>query len=122
MALHLFDPRLDLLIGGGTPVPGQAGTDPVSGRRYEATVLTTRFDYVAQIRRDLWRYVEIGADGETVREATREMALRWTWRSELRHLLARCGLAVEAEYSDFVGSPPAYGREMVVVARSDGAV
>ena len=50
-------------------------------------------------------------------EDTREMALRWTDRWELHHLIALCGLAVEAEYSDFVGSAPAYGKELILVAR-----
>jgi hypothetical protein len=45
------------------------------------------------------------------------MALRWTWRGELHHLLELCGFGVEAEYSDFEGSGPEYGREMIVVAR-----
>jgi hypothetical protein len=45
------------------------------------------------------------------------MALRWTYRWELRHMLELCGFVVEAEYSDFHGAPPAYGKELVVVAR-----
>jgi hypothetical protein len=45
------------------------------------------------------------------------MALRWTYRHELRHLLELCGFAIEAEYSDFAGAAPAYGEELIVVAR-----
>jgi hypothetical protein len=45
------------------------------------------------------------------------MALRWTYRWELHHLLNLCGRAVEAEYSDFAGSAPAYGTELILVAR-----
>ncbi len=45
------------------------------------------------------------------------MALRWTYRWEQRHLLELCGLADEAEYSDFVGFAPAYGKELILVAR-----
>jgi hypothetical protein len=45
------------------------------------------------------------------------MALRWTFRWELHHLLELSGLAVEAEYSDFVGSGPAYGKELILLAR-----
>ena len=48
-------------------------------------------------------------------EATREMALRWTWRWELRHLLELCGFGVE-QYSDFARSGPAYGKELIMVA------
>jgi hypothetical protein len=52
-----------------------------------------------------------------VADETREMALRWTYRHELRHLLELCGFAIEAEYSDFAGAAPAYGEELIVVAR-----
>jgi len=45
------------------------------------------------------------------------MVLRWTYRWEMHHLLNLCGFAVEAEYSDFVGSAPAYGKELIVVVR-----
>ena len=80
-------------------------------------VLQTSFDHLNQVRRDLWLYTEIGTNGEVLAEDTREMALRWTYRWELHHLLNLCGLAVEAEYSDFVGSAPAYGKELIHVAR-----
>ena len=64
----------------------------------------------------LWRYAETDLNGVLLEEATREMALRWTYRWELRHMLELCGFVVEAEYSDFHGAPPAYGKELVVVA------
>jgi hypothetical protein len=43
--------------------------------------------------------------------------LRWTYRYELHHLLELAGFEFVAEYSDFAKSPPAYGRELVVMAR-----
>jgi SAM-dependent methyltransferase len=117
VALHLFDPRLDLLINGSSTLPRLSGTHPETGRRYLGKILRTNFDHLNQVRRDLWRYVEIGSNGEVLAEDTREMALRWIYRWEVHHLLALCGLAVEAEYSDFVGSAPAYGKELILVAR-----
>ena len=117
VALHLFDPRLDLLIDASITLPGLSGTHPETGRRYLGEILQTNFDHLNQVRRDLWRYVEIGPTGEVLAQDTREMALRWTYRWELHHLLSLCGLAVEAEYSDFVGSAPAYGKELILVAR-----
>jgi SAM-dependent methyltransferase len=117
LALHLFDPRLDLLIDASITPPGLSGTHPETGRRYLGEILRTNFDHLNQVRRDLWRYVEIGPNGEVLAEDAREMALRWTYRWELHHLLSLCGLAVEAEYSDFVGSAPAYGKELILVAR-----
>jgi SAM-dependent methyltransferase len=118
LALHLFDPRLDFLID-DTPLPvGLSGTSFTTGRRYECEVLKTRFDHLAQIRYDLWHYRERSQSGALMRQEKREMALRWTWRWELRHLLELCGFTVEAEYSDFRGAPPAYGKELIVVARA----
>jgi ubiquinone/menaquinone biosynthesis C-methylase UbiE len=118
LALHLFDPRLDLLVGDESAAPMLSGTHPVTGRRYTGEMLRTRLDHLAQVRRDLWRYREIGADEEVLAEDTREMALRWTYRWELRHLLELCGFTIEAEHSDFVGAAPAYGKELIVVARA----
>ena len=117
LALHLFDPRLDLLIDEGAPSATLSGTHPVTGRRYVGKVLRTRFDHLAQIRTDLWRYTEIAVNGEVIAEDVREMALRWTYRWELHHLLELCGYAVETEHSDLAGSAPAYGRELIIVAR-----
>jgi len=118
LALHLFDPRLDFLIDANTPQPGLSGIHPETGRRYVGEVLRTNFDHLNQVRRDVWRYAEIGPSGEVLAEDTREMALRWTYRWELHHLLNLCGLAVEAEYSDFAGAAPAYGKELILVARA----
>jgi ubiquinone/menaquinone biosynthesis C-methylase UbiE len=117
LALHLFDPRLDLLIDANITPPGHSGAHPETGRRYMGEVLRTNFDHLNQIRRDVWRYAEIGPNGEVLAEDSREMALRWTFRWELHHLLELSGLAVEAEYSDFVGSGPAYGKELILLAR-----
>jgi ubiquinone/menaquinone biosynthesis C-methylase UbiE len=117
LALHLFDPRLDLLVDDISSLPKHSGTHPVTGRRYVGEVLRTRLDHLAQVRRDLWRYREVGADGEVLAEDTREMALRWTYRWELHHLLTMSGFVVEAEHSDFAGSAPVYGKELIVVAR-----
>jgi hypothetical protein len=117
LALHLFDPRLDLLSEPKTTVTALSGIHPETRHRYVGEVLRTSFDHFDQVRHDLWRYTEIGPDGEVLGEDTREMALRWTYRWELHHLLGLCGLAVEAEYSDFGGAAPAYGKELILVAR-----
>jgi ubiquinone/menaquinone biosynthesis C-methylase UbiE len=117
LALNLFDPRLDLLLDTSPPPPEISAIDPPTGHRFVAQILRTRFDHLAQIRRDLWRYREMDSARKVLDEDTREMALRWTYRHELQHLLELCGFAVEAEYSDFAGAPATYGKELVVVAR-----
>jgi hypothetical protein len=35
----------------------------------------------------------------------------------MRHLLRIAGFAIEAEFSDFAGAGPAYGKEQIWVAR-----
>ena len=87
LALHLFDPRLDLLIDEAPRQTVLRGTDPATGHTFTGELLSARFDYLAQIRRDLWRYREFAPDNALLAEDTREMALRWIWRSELHHLL-----------------------------------
>jgi ubiquinone/menaquinone biosynthesis C-methylase UbiE len=119
-ALHLFDPRLDLLVDEAPRQPDLHGTDPLTGHAFTGEMLSARFDYLAQIRHDLWRYREYARDGALLAEDTRNMALRWTWRWELLHLLELCGFVVEAQYSDFTGSPPAYGKELIVVVGMRG--
>lgn len=118
LALHLFDPRLDLLTGASSPAAQLTGTHPATGRRYVGEMLETQFDHLAQIRTDLWRYAEVDASGKVVAEDTRAMALRWTYRWELHHLLELCGFTVEAEQSDFAGAAPSYGKELIVVGRT----
>lgn len=121
LVLDLFDPRFDLLMDGSGAGRKRAGLDDVTGRRYTAVVTEVGFDRLAQVRRETWRYAEVDATGKVLREATREMVLRWTYRWELHYLLASCGFVVEAEYSDFRRAAPAYGKELIVVARRDGS-
>jgi hypothetical protein len=118
VALHLFDPRLDLLIEGLAALPRLSGVDPETQLHYTGEILRARFDHLAQVRYDLWQYSELSPAGEVTEQATREMALRWTYRWELYHLLTLSGFTVEAEYSDFDGSPPSYGAELIVLARA----
>jgi hypothetical protein len=74
LALHLFDPRLDLLIDANTPLPELSGIHPETGRRYMGKIVRTNFDHLNQVRRDVWRYTEIGPNGEGHAEDIREMA------------------------------------------------
>ena len=122
VCLHLFDPRLDLLgpMDGPAPFPTRPEVrHPVTGNRVRITVARRRTEPLAQRMDEEWRFTELDDDGLTVREEAEWLSLRWTYRWELRHLLALAGFRLEYEFSDFAGSPPAYGRELIVVARRD---
>jgi SAM-dependent methyltransferase len=121
LALDLFDPRLDLLAGEAWAVrPMGEVRNPVTGRRVVVDVVERRNDLLMQRFTERWRFVEFDDGGDPVREEYETLALRWTFRSELEHLLARAGFELVAEMSDFAGSPPAYGKEIIVIARRPG--
>jgi hypothetical protein len=115
--LQLFDPRFDLLVDAQVKLSPVTGIHPETGRRYMGEVLRAELDHVHQVRRELWRYAELGNHGEVLTENTAELSIRWTYRWELHHLLEACSFAVEEEFSDYSRSPPTYGKELIVVAR-----
>ena len=91
-------------------------------RRYSAS--TIRFldrtnDPVRQILKEHWRFEARDRKGRVTKAQTDTVTLRWTYRWEMRHLLEKMGYRVVAEYSDFKGRKPAYGREQVWVAERD---
>jgi SAM-dependent methyltransferase len=119
LVLDLFDPRLDLCH----PALDESRREraevvlPGTDHRLRVGVDWRRNDHMTQVLTESWRFTEVDAAGKVVREETETLRLRWTYRHELRHLLELEGLAVEAEYSDFRRSPPAYGKGMVLVVR-----
>jgi ubiquinone/menaquinone biosynthesis C-methylase UbiE len=117
LALHLFDPDLRFLLPGAAPPSYRVqGTDRDTARPIEAVVDTVSIDHVNQVRRELWRYRAFAADGTIAEEEILELAIRWTFRWEMRHLLRLAGFSIEAEFSDFQGSPPVYGKEQIWIA------
>ena len=64
-----------------------------------------------------WAAYEIDASGGVLRSDTERLTLRWSLRSEMRLLFELADLDVVADYGDFKGGPPAYGREQVWVLR-----
>jgi len=56
-----------------------------------------------------------------LRTTTEQLTLRWSLRSEMRLLFELVGFEVIADYGDFRGGAPAYGREQVwVLAHAEG--
>ena len=120
LALDVFDPLLDRCVPGLHPSE-ERGEYEVGGTRVRVTAVERHTDPVAQRLRERWRFSELDPKGRVVREEFEELKLRWTYRHEMRHLLELGGFEPIAEYSDYAGSPPAYGREQIWVARRPGA-
>jgi len=119
LVIHLFGPNYAFLVPGARP-PRERLQDvvhPDRGTRVEITIGAREIDPVAQVFREVWSFRELDAAGALVLEESETLRMRWTFRFEMLHLLERAGFEVEAEYSDFRGSPPAYAREQVFVAR-----
>lgn len=85
---------------------------PETGGSVEVLATERRNDPLRQVLTETCRLIDRRADGSVVREDVEELALRWTYRFELHHLLELAGLDLLAEYSDFAKSPPADGREL----------
>lgn len=116
LVLDLFDPRLDF-VGPGAVFPPRRGEviHPMTGNRVLWEITGREPQPSEQLVVSDWTARETGPSGEVVREETERLTLRWTTRSEMRLLFELEGLAVIAEFGDFQGGPPAYGREQVWV-------
>jgi SAM-dependent methyltransferase len=118
--INLFDPRYDMILPGrqeGT-LPPREFVHPVSNNHVIVETLERIVDPLSQTFEERWRFTETGPTGDTVRQEEEHLRLRWTFRYEMRHLVESCGFVVEAEYSDFHRSPPAYGKEQVWVLKA----
>jgi SAM-dependent methyltransferase len=119
IAIDLFDPRYDLLGPDAPPWQVDRGTwlNPDTGRLVRVTTLDRHTDQVAQRFTEHWSFEELDELGHVGRSEIEALTLRWTFRHEMRHLLARAGLEPIAEFSDYDRSPPAYGLEQIWIAR-----
>lgn len=120
LVLDLFDPRLDWCVPGpDASEPSRQATirNPVTGLDVRIEVIARTPDPMRQVIDETYRYTELDESGREVRTTTERLVLRWTLRSEVRHLAELEGFQVDAEYGDFRGGRPAYGREQVWILR-----
>lgn len=116
LVLDLFDPLLDFVVPNAPFKPrGGEVVHPRTGNRVTWAVTARNPEPWDQRVTEDWTYRELDPAGNVVREETERLTLRWTTRSEMRLLFELAGLEVLAEYGDFLGGPPAYGREQVWV-------
>lgn len=118
LVLDLFDPRLDRVVPGAEVITrGGELIHPTTGKRVTWEVTGRRPDPARQLIVEDWTFSEIDGSGEVLRTTTEQLTLRWSLRSEMRLLFELAGFEVVADYGDFRGGPPAYGREQVWVLR-----
>lgn len=120
LAIDIFDPLLDRMLPGTLPEAWRNLGEvphPKSGNRVRIEASDRTNDPVSQVFEETWRFTELGSGGAVLRQEEEVLRMRWTYRYEMRHLLELSGFEVEAEYSDYFKSPPAYGKEQIWVAR-----
>ena len=122
LVLDLFDPLLDRVVPSAEiTTRGGELIHPTTGNRVTWEITARRPDPARQLIVDDWTFSEIDASGEVLRTATEQLTLRWSLRSEMRFLFELVGFEVVADYGDFRGGPPAYGREQVwVLGHAEG--
>jgi SAM-dependent methyltransferase len=99
LALDLFNPDLRALAGYNNELVFDKFLPLADGTRVHKFV-TQQADTTAQTIYIQFIYDELDADGH-VRRSVLPFTLRWLYRYELEHLLARAGFALEAVYGSY---------------------
>jgi SAM-dependent methyltransferase len=114
----LYVPNLKLLLE-GMPETCDFEGEWAPGRRLRRVVSSRPADLARQTNRVRMEFIWEEADGE--RRDAWEFEMRFFFRFEIEHLVARSRLRLEALFGDFAGGPlTADSRELVVSCRRDG--
>src|SRR5262245_16268688 len=99
LALDLFNPDLRALVGYNGGMVFDKAMELDDGVRVDKFVVQ-QADTAAQMLYIQFIYDELDADGR-VRRSMLPFTMRWLYRYELEHLLARAGFALEAVYGSY---------------------
>lgn len=122
LVLNFFDPSLEYIvahsgaIGGALHTTGESFVDPRSGN---LLIEWATINYTQHLQRidQYFVYDEVDARGRVVGRLYRNLQLRYCFRWEFEHLLARCGFDVLALYGSFNRQPfTQAGQELIWIA------
>lgn len=123
LALNFFDPSLEYIVAHGGPIGGAIHTtgdsyvDPRSGNLLVEWA-TIQYNHHLQRIDQYFVYDEVDPRGRVVGRWYRNLQLRYCFRWEFEHLLARCGFEVLALYGTFGRQPHVQaGQELIWVAQ-----
>lgn len=120
LALDLFNPSLPALTDDSrfSEQPPEPEVQLPDGRRFYRTWRTADRNWFTQVQQVEMYYYVTYPDGHQER-GVHAFPMRWLYRWEAEHLLARCGFEVEHLYGDYdkreYGSK--YPGELIFVAR-----
>jgi SAM-dependent methyltransferase len=120
LVIDLFDPRLEFCLPDAPPLDGprEEVWNSATGHRIRRTIVARDNDPMRQRINERLRLEVLDEAGSAVATEETSWALRWTLRQEMTWLLELCGFQPVEQWSDFHGTPPAYGKEQVWVARA----
>jgi SAM-dependent methyltransferase len=120
LILDLFDPPVHLLSREptGEEVPDKHALDLPDGRRVQRTHRFLSFDLHGQIMHAEQIFYVRHPDGRRER-LVHAYDMRYLFRYEAEHLLARCGFDLETVYADFDRQPygSEYPGELILIAK-----
>ena len=125
LALNFFDPDLALIVANSTPPSGtlhRTGEEFVDPRSGNVLIewATIHYHQVGQEIDQYFIYDELDNRGRVVNRHYRALRMRYIFRYEFEHLLARCGFSVEALYGSWDRAPVLRpGGELIWIARAD---
>jgi SAM-dependent methyltransferase len=120
LIVDLFNPSLDVLVN--LPIGEEGGHEPEftmpDGRRVRRSFRLLAADRFQQVN-DLELIYRVTHPGGQEERLLHTFQMRYVFRFEMEHLLARAGFEVEHLYSDFDKSPygHAYPGELIFVTR-----
>ena len=119
LILDVFDPILDACIPDApTPNPDREAIDAENGHTLRRRSIARTNDPLSQTFVETFRLERIDRSGKLVASDNATHHLRWATRQEMAYLFELCGFSVEAQYSDFDGAPPAYGKRQIWIVRA----
>lgn len=126
LALNFFDPDLGLIAGSDAAVGGvlkRTGDEFVDPRSGNLLIewATVHYHQVRQEIEQYFIYEELDRRGRVVNRFYRALRMRYIFRYEFEHLLARCGFTVEALYGSWDRGPVVQGSELIWIARAEQA-
>jgi SAM-dependent methyltransferase len=125
LALNFFDPSLESIVAHGGPIggalhlTGEQFFDPRTNRlliEYATVHYTPQWQRLEQY----FVYDEVNRDGRVMGRLYRHLHMRYIFRWEFEHLLARCGFNVIALFGSFDRQPHLRtGQELIWIAQKN---
>ncbi len=125
LALNFFDPSLESIVAHGGPIGGAlhlTGEQFFDPRTNRLLIEYATVHYTQELQRleQYFVYDEVNRDGRVMSRLYRNLQMRYIFRWEFEHLLARCGFNLIALYGSFGRQPHLRtGQELIWIAGKD---